>query len=351
MWRLARALLFRLDAEEAHELATAQLERIQSLPPLLNALQSLVGSRVPRLPVRLWGLEFPNPLGVAGGFDKNARLAPVLAASGFGFIEVGTVTLHPQTGNPKPRLFRDSDSRALVNRLGFNNEGSESVRRRLEQLWNAGTLGSLPPLLVNIGRNRDVPVESAVDAYGAVYERLAGLADGAVVNVSSPNTPGLRRLQRSEWLRQILETLRERRERIQPLRGGIRPILVKIDPDMDDGQMEETAEVCAALADGMIATNTTTARPAGWKLNESGGLSGAPLMERSTVVLQKLRSLVPSGYPLVGVGGVMDGDDAQRKLDAGASLVQAYTGYVYGGPVWPAAVVRRLAVRGEREAL
>lgn len=348
IWPLLRRLLFAAEAETAHELTAAQIRRIQSSPALLGGVRRLGLARTPRLEQSIWGLPFPNPFGIAAGFDKNAAMVPFLAALGFGFIETGTVTLRPQSGNPRPRMFRDPQFRAIVNRLGFNNEGAAQVRRSLDSLWGNAT--NLPPMFVNVGKNRDVRNEDAPADYAAAYRLLAPAADGVVVNVSSPNTPGLRSLQTGAGLREILLELRNERERVKSLRGGDRPIVVKISPDLQPGELEEVAETCMHLAHGMIATNTTVSRPVGWRLDEPGGLSGAPLLAGATAVLQRLRELVGTGYPLIGVGGVMDGDDAQLKLDAGADLVQAYTGFVYGGPAWPAAVVRRLAWWRDTEA-
>lgn len=350
IWPVLRRGLFRLDAETAHDLAIEQLERMQSLPPLLSSIDAMFRGRTPHLPVKLWGLDFPNPLGLPAGFDKNARIVRSVAALGFGFVEVGTVTLRAQPGNPRPRMFRAPGHRAIVNRLGFNNEGAAAAASRLRELWSSAGLTSLPPVLVNIGKNRDVPVSAAAGAYAETYSVVAGLADGVVVNVSSPNTPGLRALQQGESLSEILEQLREKREKVTALRGGDRPIVVKIAPDLDDEQLEEVCLTCQRLADGVIATNTTISRPPDWTLQESGGLSGAPLLAHSTAILQKARQFLGDGYPLIGVGGVMDGDDARLKLDAGAQLVQGYTGFVYGGPGWPRSVVRRLAWWRDTEA-
>jgi dihydroorotate dehydrogenase len=262
-------------------------------------------------PVRLWDLTFRNPIGIAAGFDKNAVMMPMLAALGFGFIEVGTVTLHPQPGNPQPRLFRDPTRRALINRLGFNNDGADVVAERLR------SAAPKVPLFVNIGKNRDVPLEAAPEAYAACAEKLVRYADALVINISSPNTPGLRDLQRPEHLEKIVSGIPGRK-------------LVKIAPDLDDAQIAEICDVCVKKSDGMICTNTTA--------TERGGLSGKPLMQRSTEVLAKVRERVGKEFPLVGVGGVFTAEDVRAKVAAGANLVQLYTGFVYEGPM----VVRRL---------
>jgi dihydroorotate dehydrogenase len=322
MYRLIRELLFRLDAESAHEITVAQMARIQGIPIALSLISRLC--RVPPKPRQLWGLTFPTPIGIAAGFDKNALLMPFLAALGFGFLEVGTVTLHAQPGNPKPRLFRDPEHRALTNRLGFNNDGADAIAQRLQRFS-----GSVP-LFVNIGKNRDVPLDAAPNAYAQCYLRVARWADGAVLNLSSPNTPGLRELQRPEHLVKVLDLVRAMREELP----ASRPILVKIAPDLDRGQLAEICDVCVRMADGMICTNTA--------VTPEGGLSGKPLFESSTEVLRIVRSLVGPGFPLIGVGGVFTSDDVRAKLAAGADLVQLYTSLVYEGPSLPSRLARKL---------
>jgi dihydroorotate dehydrogenase len=230
--------------------------------------------------------------------------------------------LRPQSGNPKPRIFRYPQSKALINRLGFNNEGADAVAARL-RTWRSTEPGATkPPVLVNVGKNRDVPMEGATEAYVECYRRVAPYADAAVLNLSSPNTPGLRDLQRPEHLEELLTAVRS-------VRSG--PILIKVAPDLDDEQIREIAEVCRRLADGMICTNTTLDRLPG--MNEAGGLSGKPLMARSTSVLAAVRASVGPEYPLIGVGGVFTADDVRAKIAAGADLVQVYTGFVYEGPL------------------
>lgn len=341
MYALLRALLFQLDAEAAHELVTAQLARIQGLPALLGAL---AGRCRADDPTQVWGLRFPNRLGIAAGFDKDALLPEALFALGFGFVEVGTVTLHPQRGNPRPRLFRYPEAGALVNRMGFNNEGARAAAARLRRLVERrGTPVERGPLFVNIGKNRDVDAAHAAEAYAACYRLVAPWADGAVINVSSPNTPNLRDLQRPEHLAGILRRVRDERERLAFAFPGAHPILVKIAPDLTPAQLEGIAGVAVPLADGMVATNTTidhSSLPEG--ADEAGGLSGAPLLGPSTDVLRRLRSLVGPAYPLIGVGGVMDGGAAKAKREAGADLVQAYTGFIYGGPSFARDVVREM---------
>ncbi len=312
MYPLIRSLLFRLDAESAHELVAAQMIALQQVPIALRAIE-----RICRPPAsaqrRLLGLTFPSLVGIAAGFDKNAVMIPMLAALGFGFVEVGTVTLRPQPGNPRPRLFRYPDQRALVNRLGFNNEGADAVAERLR------AFDRRVPVIVNVGRNRD----GDIDDYARCYDIVAPHADAAVLNISSPNTPGLRDLQRPEQMERLLRSVSKRG-----------PVLVKIAPDLDETQIDEICDVCLRLADGMVCTNTTIAHNL-----ERGGLSGAPLRARSTEVLRKVRERVGAGYPLIGVGGVFTANDMREKLAAGADLVQVYTGFIYEGP----AMARRLA--------
>lgn len=315
MYRLIRELLFRLDAEEAHEFTSRQMMALQQIPIVLRAIERIC--RPPESAARtLLGMQFRSPIGIAGGFDKNATMMPFLAALGFGFIEVGTVTLHPQPGNPKPRVFRYPKDKALINRLGFNNDGADTVATRL-RAWDRRV-----PTFVNVGKNKDVPLEGATEAYVECYRRVAPHADAAVLNLSSPNTPGLRDLQRPEHLEELLTAVRS-------VRSG--PVLVKIAPDLDDAQIREIADVCVRLADGMICTNTTLDRLP--DMNEAGGLSGKPLLPKSTAVLATVRQCVGPDYPLIGVGGIFTVDDVRAKIAAGANLVQVYTGFIYEGPM------------------
>ncbi|HEX8169575.1 MAG TPA: quinone-dependent dihydroorotate dehydrogenase [Thermoanaerobaculia bacterium] len=315
IYRAVRAALFHLDAEDAHEWTASQIEALQQIPIALRVVERFC--RPPADAARtLFGLRFPSPIGIAAGFDKNARMMPLLAALGFGFIEVGTVTLRPQPGNPRPRLFRRPEQRALVNRMGFNNDGADAIAARL-RAWQRTV-----PLFVNVGKNRDVPLEGAAEAYVECYRRVAPHADAAVLNLSSPNTPGLRELQRPEHLESLLRG-------VQSVRSG--PVLIKIAPDLDAAELAEICEVCTRLADGMVCTNTT--------MVEGGGLSGGPLMERSTSILAQVRKNVGPEFPLIGVGGVFTVDDARAKISAGANLVQVYTGFIYEGPM----IAKRLA--------
>ena len=316
MYSLIRKLLFQLDAESAHEFTSAQMMRLQEIPIALALIARIYR---PRRDFRqIWGITFATPIGIAAGFDKNAVLMPFLAALGFGFLEVGTVTLHAQAGNPKPRLFRDPENRALINRLGFNNDGADAVAERLQRFDRR------VPLFVNIGKNRDVSLEDAPSAYAACAEKVAPYADAVVINVSSPNTPALRDLQRPDHLEKVIRAV-----------GRAKPLLVKIAPDLEPAQVAEVCDVCKRLADGMVCTNTTIAR--------EGGLSGKPLFAPSTEILTAVRERVGPDYPLIGVGGIFDANDARAKLDAGADLIQLYTGFVYEGPSLPSRLARELA--------
>ncbi|HYI09360.1 MAG TPA: quinone-dependent dihydroorotate dehydrogenase [Thermoanaerobaculia bacterium] len=331
LYPILRQILFSLDAEVAHEWTAEKIEQLQRIPIAMRAIERIC--RPPASAARdLLGMRFRTPVGIAGGFDKNATMMPMLAALGFGFIEVGTVTLRPQPGNTRPRLFRYPEEQAIINRMGFNNDGADAVARRLKA-WerDADSRLSTTPLFVNVGKNRDVPLDRATEAYVECYRRVAPYADAAVLNLSSPNTPGLRDLQRPEHLEELLNAVRS-------VRKG--PILVKVAPDLDTIQIREISDVCRRLADGMICTNTTLDRLPG--MNEAGGLSGRPLMEKSTEVLAEVRKCVGPGYPLIGVGGIFTVEDVRAKFAAGADLVQIYTSFIYEGPM----IARRLAFGG-----
>ena len=320
MYSLIRSLLFLLDAEDAHDLTVQQIVRLQQVP-LAMRLVAVAARRSPVAVQKLWNLSFTSPIGIAAGFDKNAVMMPFLAALGFGFLEVGTVTLHAQAGNPKPRLLRRPADRALINRLGFNNDGADAVAARLRD-WKRTV-----PLFVNVGKNRGVPSEAAADAYAACLRKVAPYADACVLNLSSPNTPGLRELQRPEHLEKIVRSV-----------DRTKPLLVKIAPDIDDALLGEICDYCARNVDGMICTNTTAVA--------AGGLSGRPLFEKSTEVLRKVRQRVGPTFPLIGVGGIFTYDDVRKKMDAGANLVQLYTSLIYEGPGLPARLAR--AISGDR---
>jgi dihydroorotate dehydrogenase len=324
MYSLARSMLFRLEAETAHGLALAGLD----LGHRLGLASRFLGSRVED-PVELMGLQFPNHVGLAAGMDKNAEHLGPLGALGFGFIEVGTVTPRPQDGNPRPRLFRLPEGAALINRMGFNNAGVARLIERVQASHYSGILG------INIGKNLTTPVERALDDYLACLEAVHAHADYVTVNISSPNTPGLRNLQFGDHLDDLLGPLREAGNRLDRETGRRVPLAVKIAPDMVP---EEIALVAGSLErhriDAVIATNTTVSRDALAGMahaEESGGLSGRPVFEPSNRVIRELRSHLP-GMPIIGVGGIDSGEAAVGKLQAGADLVQLYTGLIYRGP-------------------
>lgn len=342
-YALARPFLFGLDPEAAHDLTMGAIERLQHTPLRCGWAQSRIDD-----PVTVAGLRFPNRIGLAAGLDKNGRCIDGLGDLGFGFIEVGTVTPRGQPGNPKPRMFRLTEARGLINRLGFNNEGLQAfvanVRRSRRFRAGGGVLG------LNIGKNATTPIERAVDDYLACLDGVYPHADYVTVNISSPNTQNLRSLQSDEALDALLGALTARRESLAPSTGRRVPMFVKIAPDLDTDQV---ALIAATLRrqglDGVIATNTTVARDAVQHLphgRETGGLSGAPVFEPSNRVIRALRATLGPGFPIIGVGGVMSGADAVAKLDAGADLVQLYTGFIYGGPDLVADCAR--AVRGRR---
>ena len=325
MYDLARPFLFCLDAERAHGLGLAALEAAYR-----TGLNPLVSRRPKPLKTKAFGIEFPNPVGLAAGLDKNGDHIDALMALGFGFVEIGTVTPKPQEGNPKPRMFRLTDKRAVINRLGFNNAGIDALVRNVEKARRNGILG------INIGKNKDTPNERAADDYIHCLERVFALADYVTVNISSPNTSGLRDLQHEETLRRFVGELRGAQEELSSVHGHRTPMLVKIAPDLSDLELDGVASVFnAARVDGVVIGNTTVDRLdiEGHALaGEIGGLSGAPLYGKSTSALRKLRLRLDDGIPLIGVGGILSGADAVGKITAGASLVQFYTGMVYRGP-------------------
>jgi dihydroorotate dehydrogenase len=325
MYRLFRPFLFALDAERAHGLG------LQSIAAAYRGgLNSLLATPPDPLPTRVWGIDFPNPVGLAAGMDKDGSCIDALAALGFGAIEIGTTTPRAQPGNPKPRMFRLPERQAVINRLGFNNGGVDALLANVQRARFRGVLG------INIGRNKDTPNERAVDDYLHCLERVYPLASYITINISSPNTQGLRDLQEEESLRRFIGTLRERQEQLAAQHGARKPMLLKIAPDLDAAALDAIAGVLrTARVDGAICTNTTIAREAiaGHRLaGEAGGLSGAPLFEPSTAVLRGMAQRMGKDFPLVGVGGILSGADAAAKIDAGASLVQFYTGMVYRGP-------------------
>jgi dihydroorotate dehydrogenase len=324
LYRLARSALFRLDPETAHDLAFKSMCALGPAVALLGAGADRGEERT------VMGIRFPNPVGLAAGMDKNAQYLEPLAALGFGHLEVGTVTPRPQPGNPKPRLYRLVEHEAVINRMGFNNVGVEELLRNVEKSSFRGVLG------INIGKNFDTPIERAADDYLACLDAVYDRATYVAVNISSPNTKNLRDLQSKERLDELLGAIMERRDALAARSGKVKPLAVKIAPDLDDEQIASIAELALKhRIDGLIATNTTIGR-AGVESHrhaaEAGGLSGRPVFAISTAVLRKLSGLLGGRIPLIGVGGVMTGQDAKAKIEAGASLVQIYTGFIYHGP-------------------
>jgi len=326
---LVRPLLFRLPPETAHELALHSLSQVPA--KILSRRYSFTTT----LPLTCFGLRFKNPVGLAAGFDKNGVALPGLAALGFGFIEAGTVTFHAQPGNPRPRLFRLPEDRALINRAGFNNEGAAAFAKRVAAQRPDCVLG------VSIGKSKITPLERANEDYLASFELVYEVADYVAVNVSSPNTPQLRDVQQAEQLSSLLTVLQTRNRELQEVfkRERPLPLLVKLSPDLNRAQLEAIVDVLVRLqVDGIIATNTTIARDhlltksAEVAAMGEGGLSGTPLKARATQMIADLYNLTKGKIPIVGVGGIFTADDAWEKIAAGASLVQLYTGFIYRGP-------------------
>jgi dihydroorotate dehydrogenase len=340
VYALSRPFLFALDPERAHALGLTAIEAAYR-----TGLNPLVASRPKPMPVTVFGLKFENPVGLAAGMDKNGAYIDALAALGFGFIEIGTTTPRAQAGNPRPRMFRVAQHEAVINRLGFNNEGVDALVRNVERARWRGVLG------INIGKNKDTPNERAVDDYLHCLERVYPLASYVTINISSPNTSGLRDLQEEETLTRLLGTLREAQERLGAQHGRRVPLLLKIAPDLSDAEIDGIASVISKQGiDGAIATNTTVDRHAiaGHRhANEAGGLSGRPLYGHATYVLRRLRAHLPESIPAIGVGGILQGADAAGKVAAGASLVQFYTGMVYRGPGLIAECVEAIRRRKE----
>jgi dihydroorotate dehydrogenase len=329
LYTLARSVLFSLDPEVAHDLTLTQLQRAYAL-----GLTRFVCKSVPALPVTVMGLAFPNPVGLAAGMDKNGDHIDALGTFGFGFIEAGTVTPRPQPGNPKPRIFRLIPAQGVINRMGFNNDGVDklvdNVKRQGAFRRRGGIIG------LNIGKNADTPIERALDDYRIGLQKVYEHADYVAVNISSPNTKDLRALQGAKELTGLLAGLRDERQRLEDRHRRRVPLAVKIAPDLDDAAIPAIADTLVEHGvDAVIATNTTIARDrvAGLLHSEqTGGLSGRPLTERATAVVDLLARHLKGTLPIIGVGGIMNGADAVEKMQAGASLVQVYTGFIYSGP-------------------
>ncbi len=329
MYKLVRKIFFKFDAEKVHVWVMNRLNLAYSIPLLRYFLHVRYDVNEPSLAQTLWGIEFPNPVGLGAGFDKSATSIDVLAVLGFGFIEVGTLTPRSQTGNPKPRLFRLPQDKALLNRMGFNNRGAASAAPRIKRRKENVIVGG------NIGKNKDTPLELAQHDYELCFDHLYKAVDYFVVNVSSPNTPGLRSLQEREPLTKLLNRLQQMNEGT----GKPKPILLKIAPDLTDGQLDDIIDIVQETRiHGIVATNTTISREGLYtsarelKKMGQGGISGLPLKERSTEVVRYIHQRSHGRIPIIAVGGIFTAEDALEKFNAGASLVQVYTGFIYEGP-------------------
>lgn len=329
--KFVRPLLFRVDPESAHNLVIWALRRGSNIDPVLRLLSSFKPEIAPRT---VFGLTFPNSVGLAGGFDKNGVALPAWAALGFGFVEIGTITAKAQPGNPRPRIFRYTKQKALINRLGFNNDGADVVANRLHRLRESGRWPTIP-VGINIGKSRVTPLDQAPGDYLQSFRRLRKFGDYFVLNISSPNTPGLRSLQERKLLSNLLLAVREEN------RSG-KPILIKIAPDMTTPELDEIIGACEEnQIAGIIAANTTldhSSIPTGH--DQVGGLSGAPLREKSTALVRDIRAR--STIPVIASGGIFDAESAQEKIDAGATLLQVYTGFIFRGPALLREIVRGL---------
>ncbi|GBL44510.1 dihydroorotate dehydrogenase [Sulfuriferula multivorans] len=338
MYTLLRPLLFRFDAETAHHLTLSSLQAAYRL-----GLSRLIAPPAGGEPVSCMGITFPNAVGLAAGLDKNGAYIDALAALGFGFIEIGTVTPRPQPGNPKPRLFRLPQAEAIINRMGFNNDGVDALIANVRAAKFRGVLG------INIGKNFDTPITRAADDYLACLQAVYPHASYVAVNISSPNTKNLRDLQSGAALSDLLGKLKAGQTRLAQQHGRYVPLAVKIAPDLDDEQIAEIAQLLRKhQLDGVIATNTTLARSGVEKLphgNEAGGLSGAPVRDAATRVIGKLATALAGEVPIIGVGGILSAHDAREKILAGASLVQLYSGLIYRGPALVSECVQALRSR------
>lgn len=335
LYQLARSLMFRFDPETSHEMALRSMNLAADL-----GLPRLMGAEQISEPVEVMGLTFPNPVGLAAGLDKNGIAIDGLAAMGFGFVEVGTVTPRPQEGNPKPRIFRLPEQSAIINRMGFNNDGVEQLLKNLSRSRYNGILG------INIGKNKDTPNEKANDDYLYCMRKVYEHASYITVNVSSPNTPGLRTLQYGDSLNSLLDALKTEQVRQAKLHDRYVPVAVKIAPDMEEEEFRLVAGALKAYEmDAVIATNTTLSREGVEHspfVQEAGGLSGAPVRNKSTRAIRILAEELDGALPIIGVGGITEGFDAAEKIEAGASLVQIYSGFIYQGPQLVADAVRAI---------
>ena len=341
LYSLIRRFFFSLDPELAHGLGMSGVDFLNRA-----GIACLLAKPVAPNPVNLMGLTFPNPVGLAAGLDKNGEHIDALASLGFGFIEIGTVTPRPQPGNPKPRMFRITEKQAIINRMGFNNHGVDQLLANVAKSKFARSGGVLG---INIGKNFDTPIEKAADDYLICLDRVYASASYIAINISSPNTKNLRELQKDDALDALLGQLKTGQARLADKHGKYVPLVLKIAPDLEDEQIQSIADLLRQhRMDGVIATNTTLSRAEveGFpNASEAGGLSGAPVFERSTTVLKKLAGHLKGEVPIIGVGGIMKGEDAVAKLDAGASLVQLYSGFIYRGPELVGEVAKAIAGR------
>lgn len=346
---LAKPYFFRQDPEHAHERVVRALTLLGKVSPACALLEKWAQlDPTAYRPIECFGLKFPNAVGLAAGFDKNGEAWPAIAALGFGHVEIGTVTLHAQDGNAKPRLFRFPSEEAVINRMGFNNEGAAAMAERLMRLPGPGERRI--PLGVNLGKTKVTPLDQATEDYLGSFRLLAAHADYMVVNVSSPNTPGLRELQDASWLKPLLAALVAENKTRKLAGKPRRPLLLKIAPDLSFAQIDAVLEVIADLGlDGIIATNTTLARPGYFaSVDQAGGLSGKPLRRRATDVINYIARATNGRLPIIGVGGIYDAESAAEKMDAGASLVQVYTGMIFRGPFLARELAQSLGVRHRR---
>lgn len=338
MYAYIRDLLFKLDAEISHEFSLDFLGASERLK-LLN----LFLPTIPNNPTEVMGLTFANPVGLAAGLDKNGDYFNALGAMGFGFVEIGTVTPKPQSGNPQPRLFRIPEAEAIINRMGFNNKGVDHLAEQVKRRRYQGILG------INIGKNATTPVENAADDYVISMQKIYAHADYITINVSSPNTQGLRDLQFGDSLNRLLETIKKEQLVLQQKHERYVPVAVKIAPDMDDYAIEQVAATLLQQGmDGVIATNTTIGREGIEQYSNSkeiGGLSGLPVRDKSTQVIKALYAELGDKLPIIGVGGILDGESAVEKIQAGAKLVQIYSGFIYRGPALITEIARALAFK------
>lgn len=343
---LYRHVATRIDAERAHDVALIGLHQSSRIPGGERALGSMAPAQDERLRLRLWGIPFANPVGIAAGLDKNAVAVEALVALGYGHVEIGTVTLRPQPGNAKPRLWRITERDAVINAMGFPSHGAATVRSRMIRLRPHAVIG------INIGKNRDTPLNRAADDYAGLVSALFDIANYFTVNVSSPNTPGLRDLQRTEELAALLARVQQSNQLCATLHDrNPKPVLIKIAPDLDDREIEEIADAAiAGGASGIIATNTTASRDGvpGRYADYPGGVSGLPLRDRANEVVRILYRRVGDRVPIVGVGGIMSGADALERIRSGATLVQVYTGFTYHGPGFGADIVDALMNDADR---